>query len=84
MKTIVIASLAAVLATTVAFAYEIHHPNLRDAYGATEDAMHHIQKAQANNKGLEFGGHAEKALAALQHAEQEMVEADKWNDAHHH
>ena len=60
MNKIVIASLSAVLVTTIAVAYEIHHPNLRDAYGATENAIHHVQEAQANNKGLEFGGHAEK------------------------
>ena len=82
MKKIVIASLA-VLVTTVALAYEIHHPNLRDAYGATDNAIHHIEAAQATNRGVEFGGHAEKALAALQHAQQEMVAADQWNDAHH-
>ena len=83
MKKFVIASLAAVLVTTVAFAYEIHHPNLRDALGASENAIHHIQAAQANNKGLEFGGHAEKAIDALRRAQQELIEADKWNDAHH-
>jgi hypothetical protein len=83
MKKIVVASLGAVLVTTIALAYEIHHPNLRDAYGATENAIHHVQAAQANNKGLEFGGHAEKAIDALRHAEQELAEGDKWNDAHH-
>ena len=82
MKKIVIASLA-VLVTTMALAYEVHHPNLRDAYGATENAIHHIQEAQAANKGVEFGGHGDKALEALQHAEQEIIEGDKWNDAHH-
>jgi hypothetical protein len=82
MKKIVIASLA-VLVTTMALAYEIHHPNMRDAYGATENAIHHIQEAQAANKGIEFGGHGDKALAALQHAEQEIIAADQWNDAHH-
>jgi hypothetical protein len=82
MKKIVIASLA-VLVTTMALAYEIHHPNLRDAFGATENAIHHIQEAQAANKGVEFGGHAEKALEALRHAEQELIAADQWNDAHH-
>lgn len=84
MKKIVIASLATALVSTVALAYEIHHPNMRDAYGATEDAIHHIQAAQAANKGLEFGGHADKALEALHHAEQEIMEGDHWNDAHHH
>jgi peptidoglycan hydrolase CwlO-like protein len=83
MKKIVLASLAAVFVATIAVAYEIHHPNLRDAYAAAGDAIHHIQEAQAANKGLEFGGHAEKALDALKHAQQELIEGDKWNDAHH-
>ena len=84
MKKAIVASIAAVLVTTVAFAYEIHHPNLRDAYGAAENAIQHIKDAQANNRGVEFGGHAEKAIDALQHAQRELVEADRWNDAHHH
>lgn len=84
MKKIVIGSLGAILVTTVAFAYEIHHPNLRDASMATQSAIQHIREAQSANRGHEFGGHAEKALAALQTAEQELVEADRWNDAHHH
>jgi len=83
MKKTVIAALTAVLASTIALAYEIHHPNLRDAYGATENAIHHIQEAQAANQGLEFGGHAQKALDALQRAERELIAADRWNDAHH-
>ncbi|HTX23840.1 MAG TPA: hypothetical protein VMD03_04225 [Steroidobacteraceae bacterium] len=83
MKKVVIASLAAVLVTTIAMAYEIHHPNLRDAYGATENAIHHVQEAQAANQGVEFGGHARKALDALNRAQQEIIAADKWNDAHH-
>lgn len=83
MKGIAITSLAAVLITTIALAYDIHHPNLRDAYGDTENAIHHIQMAQSANKGLEFGGHAERAIEALQHAEQELIAGDKWNDTHH-
>jgi len=83
MKKIVIASLAGVLVTAVALAYEIHHPNLRDAYAATETAIQHVKTAQADNKGVEFGGHAEKAIEALQHAQREIIEGDKWNDAHH-
>lgn len=83
MNKIVIASLSAVLVTTIAVAYEIHHANLRDAYGAAESAIRHIQEAQVNNKGVEFGGHAEKALDALKRAQQEIIEGDKWNDAHH-
>lgn len=84
MKKIVIASLGTVLVTTVALAYEVHHPNLRDAYSATESAISHLQEARAANKGIEFGGHAERALADLQNAEREIQAADKWNDEHHH
>ena len=83
MKKIVIASLCALLVTTIAVAYDIHHPNLRDAYAAADTAIRHIQEAQGANKGLEFGGHANKAIAALQHAQQELIQADQWNDAHH-
>jgi len=85
MNKIVIASLGAVLVTTVAFAYEVHHPNLRDAYGATESAIQHIREAQGANRGTgEFGGHANAAIGHLRMAEQEIAEADKWNDMHHH
>ncbi len=83
MKKTLIASLAAVLVTTIALAYEVHHPNLRDAYGATDNAIRHIQEAQGANRGIEFGGHAEKALEALQRAQREIIAADRWNDAHH-
>lgn len=83
MRKIVIASLGTALVTTVALAYEVHHPNLRDAYGATESAIHHIQLARSANRRTEFGGHAERALNDLQRAEEEITAADKWNDAHH-
>jgi hypothetical protein len=83
MKKIVIASLSALLVVSAAVAYEIHHPNLRDGYAAAENAIHHIQAAQANNKGVEFGGHASKAIDALKLAQQEMVAGDQWNEAHH-
>jgi len=84
MKKIVIFSLGAVFVTTVALAYEMHHPNLQDAYGATEQAIHHIQLAQADNRGVEFGGHADRAVADLHQAERELMAADKYNDEHHH
>ncbi len=81
MKKTAIAALAVLLATA-AFAYEIHHPNLRDAYAAAENAIKHVQEAQAANKGIEFGGHAEKTLEALQHAQRELIEGDRYNDMH--
>jgi hypothetical protein len=80
-KVILIASLSTLLAS-VAYTYDIRHPNLRDAYAAAEQAIHHIQLAQRANKGVEFGGHAEKAVDALEHARAELIEADKYNDAH--
>ena len=72
-----------VFVATAAVGYEFHHPNLRDAYQATDVAIKHIQEAQAANKGVEFGGHAEKALEHLRQAQQELIEGDKYNDMHH-
>jgi hypothetical protein len=84
MNKLALAALATTLVATAALAFEIHHPNLRDAHHAAEEAIHHIQAAQANNRGIEFGGHAEKAIELLRHAQEEIVEGDKFNDAHHH
>jgi hypothetical protein len=82
MKKLVIGSLSALLVTSIAVGYELHHPNLRDAYAAADSAIHHVQEAQANNKGVEFGGHAGKAIDLLKQAQVELIEGDKWNDAH--
>ena len=82
MKKIVIAALSVVL-TSIALGYEIHHPNLKSAYADAENAIQHIHAAQAANKGVEFSGHADLALEALKHVEQELIEGDKYNDAHH-
>ncbi|HEY2779386.1 MAG TPA: hypothetical protein VGI90_01315 [Steroidobacteraceae bacterium] len=81
MNKVAIASLS-LLVTTLAMAYEIRHPNLRDAHAAAENAIHHVQAAQATNKRVGFGGHAEKAVDALRLAQQELAEADKWNEEH--
>jgi hypothetical protein len=83
MRRLVIASLSATLVTTIALAYEIHHPNLRDANHDAGSAILHIENAQKGNKGIEFGGHAEKAIDLLRQAQQEIVEGDMYNDAHH-
>ncbi|MGO8858407.1 MAG: hypothetical protein ACLQO1_22265 [Steroidobacteraceae bacterium] len=74
--------LASVLLATVAVSYEIHHPNLKDAYDAAEKGIEHVKHAQEHNKGIEFGGHAEKAIEAFKHAQQELIEGDKYNDMH--
>ena len=74
--------LAGALVATAAFGFEFAHPNLKDAYGAAGSAIHHIELAQANNKGVEFGGHAEKAIELLRHARVELEEAEKYRDSH--
>jgi hypothetical protein len=71
------------LLATAAVSYDIHHPNLRDAYQAAENAIGHVREAQAANKGIEFGGHAERAVDAFKHAEEELIAGDKYNDMHH-
>jgi hypothetical protein len=81
MKKTLVASLTVLVATT-AFAYEIHHPNLRDAYKGTEIALQHIGEAQANNRSVEFGGHLEKAIALIRQAQQELSAGDQYNDSH--
>ena len=82
-KVVFVGSLLSVLLATVAYTYDIRHPNLRDAYGAAEQAIKHIQEAQQANKGIEFGGHAEKALDLFKQAQTELVEGDKYNNAHY-
>jgi hypothetical protein len=83
MKNIVIASLCSSVLTAVAMgaAYEIHHPNLKDAYGAAENAIKFVQAAFDANKKVGFGGHGEAAIKALQQAQSEIIEGDKYNEA---
>jgi hypothetical protein len=81
MKKTVIASLAGVLVTTVAFGYEIQQSALKDANASISDAIHHIEDARGGTTG-KFGGHAAKALEDLKHAQQEILEGDKWASTH--
>jgi hypothetical protein len=80
-KLLLIAPLS-ILAATFAYGYDIAHPNLRDAYAAAEQAMQHIHEAQAANKRVEFGGHADKAIEHLRQAQAELIAADQYNNAH--
>jgi hypothetical protein len=82
MKKLVLASALSILIATVAYAYNITHPNLKDAYGAAEQAIQHIQAAQQANKGIEFGGHADNALNLLKKAQAELIAGDQYNNAH--
>ena len=82
MKKLVLASALSILIATIVYAANITHPNLKDAYGETEQAIKHIEAAQQANKGVEFGGHAENAINALKKAEAELVAGDEYNNAH--
>jgi len=82
MKKLILLGTLSILVATMAYSYDITHPNLKDAYAEAGQAIQHIHAAQQANKGIEFGGHGDKALAALQQAQAELIEADKYNDAH--
>jgi hypothetical protein len=83
MKQVVITgSLSLLMATAAYAAYNITHPNLKDAYGLAEQAIQHIQEAQQANKGVEFGGHGNNAIELFKKAQSELIEGDKYNEAH--
>ena len=82
MKKLFLIGSLSILAATLAYSYDIAHPNLKDAYAAAGQAIQHIHEAQAANKRVEFGGHAEKAIDLFKQAQAELIEADKYNDAH--
>jgi hypothetical protein len=82
MKKLLLIGPLSILAVTLAYSYDIAHPNLKDTYAAAGQAIQHVHEAQAANKRVEFGGHAEKAIEHLQQAQTELIEADKYNNAH--
>ena len=83
MKKLLLVSPLLLLAATVVYSYDITHPNLRDAYAAAEQAIHHIEAAQKEaNRHVEFGGHGDKAIEALKQAQAELIEGDRYNNAH--
>ena len=80
-KSVVIASLS-ILLVSAAYAYDIRHPNLRDAYGLAQQAITRVHDAYEANKAVGFGGHAERALDLFKQAQAELIEADRYNEAH--
>ncbi len=66
------------------FAYEIAHPNLKDAYFHVNEALVHINKAYEANggRGPVFGGHAEEAEKLLNRAKEEIEAADRYRNEH--
>jgi hypothetical protein len=82
MKKIVVIGSLSILLISAAYAYDIRHPNLRDAYGLAQQAITRVHDAYEANKAVGFGGHAEHAMDLLKQAQTELIEADKYNEAH--
>jgi hypothetical protein len=75
-------AISLLLAATAAYAYNITHPTLRDAHSLADQAIKQIEQAQHEAKGVEFGGHADKAIDFFRKAQAELVASDQYNDAH--
>lgn len=84
MNKLVLLGSLSVLTATVAFSYTITHPDLKSAHDLVDQAIRQVQTAQHTEEtaGVDFGGHANKALASLSDAKQELIQADQYNDAH--
>lgn len=83
MKHMVITgALSLLLAATVAYAYNITHPTLKEAHGLAEQAIKQVEEAQKDAKGVDFGGHAQTAVDLFRKAQAELVAADQYNDSH--
>src|SRR5215475_15105721 len=64
MNKLVLASSLSILTATVAFSYNITHPDLKNAHDLAGQAIKQVQGAQKteNTGGSSFGGHAAKAV----------------------
>ena len=82
MNRFVLIGLLSIFLTSVAYTYDIRHPNLKEAYTLSGQAITHVHDAYEANKAVGFGGHAEKAMDLFKQAQAELVEADKYNEAH--
>jgi len=81
MKRLVLVGSLCMVVASVAYTYDIKHPNLKKAYTAAEQATAYVHEAYEANKAVGFGGHAERAVDLFKQAEAELVEADKYNEA---
>ena len=84
MKKLVLAGSLSILIATVAFSYTITHPDLKNAHDLAEQAIKQVQGAQQTEAkgGVDFGGHANKAIDLFAQAQKELVAADEYNNAH--
>ena len=83
MKRLLLIAPLSLLAATVAYTYDIAHPNLKDAYSMAEQAINHVHEAHDAKQPMKFGGHDDKALEHFKQAEAELIEADKYARGHH-
>jgi hypothetical protein len=83
MNKLVLAGSLSILTATVAFSYNITHPDLKNAHDLADQAIKQIQAAQHTEEtgGVNFGGHAAKALEHLAEAKTELIQADQYNNA---
>jgi hypothetical protein len=84
MKRLVLTSFLSIVIATVAYSYNITHPDLKNAHDLAGQAIHQVQQAQHTEAtgGVDFGGHANKAVDLFTQAQKELVAADEYNDAH--
>ena len=84
MNKLVLASSLSILTATVAFSYTITHPDLKNAHDLAEQAIKQVEGAQHTEAtgGVDFGGHANKAIEFFTQAQKELVAADQYNDSH--
>jgi hypothetical protein len=84
MNKLVLASSLSILTATVAFSYTITHPDLKNAHDLAEQAIKQVEGAQQKEAtgGVNFGGHANKAIDLFTQAQKELVAADEFNDSH--
>lgn len=76
--------LVSVLFAVAAFSAEfivVHE--LQDAHKSADDALRHLDAANANHKG-QFGGHEGKGTELLKQARAEIEQADKFFKEHQH
>ena len=76
--------LMATVIATVAYSYTITHPDLKNAHDLAEQAIKQVEGAQHTEAtgGVDFGGHANKAISLFTEAQKELAAADEYNNSH--
>jgi hypothetical protein len=84
MNKLVLAGSLSILTATVAFSYTITHPDLKNAHDLADQAIRQVQGAQQKEAtgGVDFGGHAQKAIDLFTEAKKELNAGDQYNNEH--